>query len=404
MLTSTRHQYMFDESKMSFASLKRPGAIVIIAICVALSAVAPFPAAAQEPAGKAAAAPPSPGGLVSGYMELHYNNPDTQPGQLDFHRFVLLLTHAFSPRLRFTGELEVAHAVVEGLEEEGELELEQAYLDFLVSRSFNIRAGMMLIPVGIINERHEPPVFNGVERPFVDTVIIPTTWFDVGAGVHGEVGNGWRYRMFATAPLDATEFSAAEGLRGGAQQGAAANVRRIAATGRLEYLGLPDLSLGASFWSGESSFALPSVRSSVHVGEADARYHRGRLELRGQFAQVAITDAARLNASLQRLTGISPNVARQLRGFYGEAAYRVWDAGAPRDLVAFIRYENFDTQYRMPEGLLPLKQFDRDAWTTGITYYPDPDVAVKVDYVRVGNQSGLVKRSNAVNLGLGWWF
>jgi hypothetical protein len=397
---------MFDKSKMNFSWLKRLRGLPALWLCVAMASLAPPCASAQEQGDTAATAAPAPppGGLVSGYMELHYNNLDTQPGQLDFHRFVLLLTHAFSPRLRFTGELEVAHAVVEGLEEKGELELEQAYLDFLVSRSFNVRAGMMLMPVGIINERHEPPVFNGVERPFVDTVIIPTTWFDVGAGVHGEVGTGWRYRLFATAPLDATEFSAAEGLRGGAQQGAAANVRRIAATGRLEYLGLPDLSLGASFWSGESSFSLPTVRSTVHVAEADARYHRGRLELRGQFARVGISDAARLNASLQRLTGIMPNVARQLRGFYGEAAYRVWDAGAPRDLVAFVRYENFDTQYRMPDGLLPLKQFDRDAWTTGLTYYPDPDVAVKVDYVRIGNQSGLVKPANAVNLGLGWWF
>ena len=90
------------------------------------------------------------------------------------------------------------------LEDAGELELEQAYVDFLLSRSFNIRAGMMLVPMGIINERHEPPVFNGVERPFVDTVIIPTTWFEVGAGVHGEVGRGLRYRALVVAPLDAT--------------------------------------------------------------------------------------------------------------------------------------------------------------------------------------------------------
>ena len=127
-------------------------------------------------------------------MDFHYNKPELADGRLDFHRFVLLVTHEFSPKIRFVGELELEHAFVEGLEEGGELELEQAYVDFLLSRAFNVRAGMLLMPIGILNERHEPPVYYGVERTFVDTVIVPSTWFEVGAGVHGEIGRGWRYR------------------------------------------------------------------------------------------------------------------------------------------------------------------------------------------------------------------
>jgi hypothetical protein len=76
------------------------------------------------------------------------------------------------------------------------------------------------------------------------------------------------------------------------------------------------------------------------LGEADARYQRGRLELRGEFAQVGISNAAQLNETIGRGTGVPPNIARTLRGFYGEAGYRIWDAGAPRDLVTFVRYEN----------------------------------------------------------------
>ena len=119
---------------------------------------------------------------ISGYMDFHFNNIEHRDATLDFHRFVLLFTHSFSDRVRFVSELEVEHAFVEGLEEAGELELEQAYIDFLVTRELNFRAGMLLVPVGIINERHEPPVYHGVERPFVDTVIVPSTWFEVGAG------------------------------------------------------------------------------------------------------------------------------------------------------------------------------------------------------------------------------
>jgi hypothetical protein len=359
----------------------------------------PAPLVAQAPP----ASEPGPQ-MLSGYMDFHLNKPADGAAVLDFHRFVLLFSHAFSDRIRFVGELELEHGFVEGLEEAGELELEQAYIDFLLTRGFNLRAGMLLAPIGIINERHEPPVYHGVERPFVDTVIVPTTWFEAGAGVHGEVGSGWRYRAYVLAPLNALEFSADEGIRGGRQKGSRADVRNVALTGRVEYAGIRNLQLGVSGWRGESSFAVPRLDTTVGVMEIDARYRRGRLETRAQYAHVSISDAARLNDSIARSSGVDPNVARTLRGWYVEAAYRIWNAGAPRDLVAFARYENFDTQYRMPSGYLPLKEFDREAWVTGITYFPDPDVAVKIDVVHTSNASGFVRLPRTLNIGLGWWF
>ena len=337
-------------------------------------------------------------------MDFHFNRNRGENGVLDFHRFVLLVSHSFSPRIRFVGELELEHAFVEGLEDAGEIELEQAYVDFLLTREFNVRAGMILVPIGIINERHEPPVYHGVERPFVDTVIIPTTWFEAGAGVHGELRRGVRYRAYVMAPLNSLGFSADEGIREGRQKGSNANVRNLAYTGRLEYVGVRNLVLGASGWRGKSTFALPRLDTTVTIGEVDARYRRQRLELRGQFARVGISDAANLNDASGRLIGVSPNVAEGLQGFYGEASYRIWAQGSPRDLVGFVRYENFDTQHRMPPGFLPLKEFDRDAWVTGVSYYPDPDIAVKVDYVWQRNQSTLVTAPRSLNIGLGWWF
>lgn len=342
---------------------------------------------------------------LSGYMELHYNKPEAEDGQLDFHRFVLLVTHEFSPRIRFVGELELEHAFVEGLEEAGELELEQAYVDFLLSRGFNVRAGMLLMPIGILNERHEPPVFYGVERTFVDTVIVPTTWFEIGAGVHGEVGRGWRYRLFVTSPLNAAEFSADEGLRGGRQKGSQANIGRAALTGRVEYLGLRGLTAGVSFWTGHSGFEFrPRFDVPVHLVEADARYSRGRLEARAQFAHVNIDNAGTLNDAITRTTGVNPNIASGLRGAYAEAGYRFIEGRRWGDIGTFVRYENFDTQFRMPAGFVPLPSLDRDAWVVGGTYWPDPDIAVKVDYVIQRNRSTTVDAPNAFNVGLGWWF
>jgi hypothetical protein len=342
---------------------------------------------------------------LSGYMELHYNKADHADGVLDFHRFVLLVTHEFTPKIRFVGELELEHAVVAGLEESGELELEQAYLDFLLTRGFNVRAGMLLMPVGILNERHEPPVFYGVERTFVDTVIVPTTWFEVGAGVHGEVGHGWRYRAFVTAPLNAAEFSAGEGIREGIQKGSEANIGRVAMTGRVEYVGVRGLTAGASFWTGKSGFAFrPRFDVPVSVVAADARYTRRRLELRAQFADVAIDNAGALNDAIGRTTGVNPNIASGLRGAYAEAGYRILEGWRAGDVGVFARYESYDTQNRMPAGYLPLEQFDRDAVVVGATYWPDPDIAVKVDYVIQRNQSATIDAPNLFNVGLGWWF
>ena len=350
-------------------------------------------------------APEPPRTALSGYMDFHFNNPEFSDAQVDFHRFVLLVTHSFSERIRFVGELELEHAVVEGLEEKGELELEQAYVDFLLSRSFNVRAGMMLMPIGIINERHEPPVYYGVERPFNDTVIIPTTWFEAGAGVHGELGRGWRYRAFIVAPLDAAEFSAEEGLREGRQKGSEANVGRPAVTGRVEYVAVRGLTLGASGWSGRSGFQFrPVFDVPVSLAEVDGRYSRRRLELRGQFSQVWIDNAGQLNEALALRVGVKPNIARVLRGFYGEAGYRAISNAAFGDVGAFVRYENFDTQFRMPTGYVGLPQFDRDAWVVGATYWPDPDVAVKFDYSLVRSRSSVVQVPDSFNVGLGWWF
>jgi DtxR family Mn-dependent transcriptional regulator len=342
---------------------------------------------------------------LSGYMELHFNNPEFSDAQLDFRRFVLLVTHDFSEHIRFVGELELEHAVVEGLEEKGELELEQAYVDFLLKRSFNVRAGMLLMPIGIINERHEPPVFYGVQRPFNDTFIIPTTWFEVGAGVHGEIGRGWRYRAYIVAPLDAAEFTAEEGVREGRQKGSEANIGQPGVTGRLEYVAIRGLTLGASGWSGKSGFQFqPVFDVPVSLAEFDARYSRRRLEVRGQYSQVWIDNAGRLNDALGIRVGVNPNIARVLRGFYGEAGYRVFSHSRFGEVGTFARYENFDTQFRMPAGYVGLPEFDRDAWVLGATYWPDPDVAVKFDYSIVRNRSTVVQAPNSLNIGLGWWF
>ncbi len=340
----------------------------------------------------------------AGYMESHLNHDNANPTIFDFHRFVLLFGHGFGDHIRFWSELELEHAFVEGQERSGEIALEQAYLDFLVKPKLNFRAGMVLAPIGIINERHEPPSFNGVERPFVDTFIIPTTWFGSGGGILGDLGKGFSYKAYLMTSLDATGFSAAEGFRGGLQNGFLENAQHMAPVGRLEYRGIPGLNLGTSFWTGETGFNLRNIKGQARLFEFDGRYHKGRFEGRGEFANTHLDNAAEINRALQRQTGINPNIAESMRGFYLEGGAHLLPEGSKHDLVSFYRYEYFNTQYRMPRGFLPLNQFDRSAHVVGITYYPYPDVALKFNYNFMRNTSEVVQIPNRWDFGIGWWF
>jgi hypothetical protein len=141
----------------------------------------------------------------------------------------------------------------------------------------------------------------------------------------------------------------------------------------------------------------------VGVVDFDGRYHTGLFAIRGEFAQIFIDGADALNDLRQRTAGVNPNIARQMRGFYIEPSLRPLPK-LPFDTAVFVRYENFDTQFRMPPGVLPLKQFDRAAWIVGASYFPDPDIALKIDYSVVRNRSSRFSSVDSLNVGLGWWF
>jgi hypothetical protein len=267
-----------------------------------------------------------------------------------------------------------------------------------------LRAGMVLSPVGIVNERHEPPSFNGVERPFVETTIIPTTWRELGVGVTGDLGRGFRYRGYLTSSLDASRFSAEGGISEGRSRGFEASMRNPAKVIRLEYAGVRRLTLGASMYSGHAGFNTPGVNPRVNLFEFDGRYSYRRVDFRGLFANTWVSRAAELNRRLQLETGVNPNVASQMRGYYMEPAFHVLPRRARNDVILFARYEKYNTQQRMPVGYQPLRQFNRSSWVTGVTFKPTADVAIKFDYNFNRNESAFVRALNGINLGIGWWF
>jgi hypothetical protein len=345
---------------------------------------------------------------VGGYGEVHYTNPTgpASPGIVNVKRFVVYLAHSFTDRLAFRSELEVEDTKVEGGAPGGEVALEQAYLDYQVSSAFTVRAGLVLPPIGIVNEVHEPPTFNGVERPQFDNDVIPTTWRDIGIGAVGTLPGsaGLSYRVYLVNGLRADGFDAASGIRGGRQEGKEASFANPSMTGRLEWAG-PGLKLGGSFWYGGSANQDPALGSgtfdnAVAVIAADARYDLGPLMFRGVLANVSIGDAEAINAAY------GGQVGSRIAGGYVEAAYNLLAALAPSStqrLNSFLRYENYNTQAGVPTGVVRDDALARRITTFGLSYKPVYNVVFKGDYQLQRNKAD-IGEGEVLSLGVGYQF
>ena len=322
---------------------------------------------------------------IGGYGEVHYTNRSGRntPAEVNLRRFVVYLAHTFDEHISFRSELEVEDAKVEGGSAGGEVALEQAFLDYRFSDRLTLRTGLVLIPVGIINETHEPPTFNGVDRPAFDHDVIPTTWRELGVGIVGAlpVAEGLSYRLYVVNGLKASGFSDAEGIREGRQEGRNASFANPSLTGRLEWV-RPGLRVGGSFWyggtaAGDTLLGSGTFTAPVALFSADARYDRGALSLRGVVATISVSDADTINA----LYGTA--VGSRISGGYVEGAYNVLTVLAPRSkqrLNAFVRHERYDTQADVPTGTTRGRQFARRVTTLGLTYKPLWNVAFKGDY------------------------
>ena len=345
---------------------------------------------------------------VGGYGEVHYTNatgPNT-PGIVNVRRFVLYLAHTFSEKLAFRSELELEDAKIEGGEAGGEVAMEQLYLDYLISPAFTMRAGLVLPPVGIVNEIHEPPTFNGVDRPAFDQVVIPTTWREIGVGAVGAIpgSSGLSYRVYLMNGLKAAGFTAASGIRGGRQEGKEASFANPSVTGRLEWA-RPGLRLGGSFWYGgsanqDSLLGTGAFDNAVALVSADARYDVGPFMFRGVVAHISVADADAIDAVY------ATQVGSRIAGGYIEAAYNVLSALAPASaqrLNAFLRYENFDTQAGVPAGVVKDETLARRITTFGLSYKPIYNVVLKGDYQLQRNKAG-VGEGELLALGVGYQF
>ena len=351
---------------------------------------------------------------VGGYGELLYQNFDDRrddgaasgrTDEVDLVRAVLYFGYKFDDRFLFNSEIEYEHGTTgAGSEAKGEVSVEFAYLDFLARKEIGVRAGLILLPVGFVNELHEAPVYLGARRPETENRILPTTWRELGAGVFGEVGPV-SYRAYVVNGLDAAGFNAGSPIRGGRQKGSRARAEDFGVTGRLDFIGVPGFLVGLSGYAGDSAqgrlAAGEGFDARVSIWDAHAEWRFRGLQLRGLAAFGRIGDAAAVNV-LRNATGAA-SVGERFEGGYVEGGFDVLSLrGGSASLVPFVRYEGLDTQKRVPAGFARDRANDVRVWTVGANYRPIPQIVVKLDYQDFQNEART--GVDQWNLGLGWLF
>ena len=351
---------------------------------------------------------------VGGYGEAVYDNPsdsgqDDQPSgatdRVDLVRNVLYVGYKFSDRILFNSELEVEHATTgEGDEEKGEVSAEFAYLDFKPWKSVGLRAGLLLMPVGFVNEMHEAPVFHGARRPSVETAIIPTTWRENGAGVFGDTGPV-QWRAYLVAGLSSAGFEA-DGIREGRQGGSDSLAEDLAFSARADFTGVSGLLAGASVFTGNSgqgaTVGAAEIGGRLTLFEGHAQYDWRGLQLRVLGARTRIEDAALINEQ-NGLTG-AESIGECQHGWYAQAAFDVmtlWPAGR-WSVAPFVRYEQLDTQAEVPDGFLKDPANDRSVLVAGVDVKPIPNVVIKADFQSDRNQART--GTNRFHLAVGYLF
>jgi hypothetical protein len=327
----------------------------------------------------------------------------------DVRRLVLFVAHSFNDKLRAYTEIELEHAK--------EAEIEQAFVDYKVLGDYlGVRAGLILVPMGIINEVHEPPVFNGVVRPRVETAVIPSTWREIGAGFFGHPTDWLRYQAYAMAALDPLGIDAG-GLAGARGGGAVSKAKAWAAVGRVEIEPILGLVIGASGYAsdaGKNGTYHLRDRTAVDMSvpilgyTLDARFRRAGLEWKILFAEWHLPEAGALmhaydDAGKPLFADRTKPVPTRMRGAYVEGGYDVLRPfRVSHQLVPFARLEYYDTQSAVPEGFTANPTYSVREYTFGASYRPIREVVLKGDYQLRNRKAG--PDETQINFGVGFMY
>ena len=346
---------------------------------------------------------------LSSYGEITYARPrsDSSATQADIARFVLGYQHRFDSKTKVVAELEVEHAVTSSTDA-GEVAVEQVYVEHRLNDTYGLRAGVFLMPLGLINQNHEPNTFYSVNRPLVETAIIPSTLREAGIQIFGEHDNGISWSAGITTGYDLTKWDPLNGesvespLRTLHQEGQLARAKDLSLFAAVDWRGIPGLRVGAGITSGKAShgtkdFLAPDSR--VTLADIHAQWTPGAWDFSAVYARGSISGAGRLNASF---AGAPYLVPKSFDGYYAQAAYKI-PLGGDYRISPFTRIERVNTGRSFDgvvAGLNPTAYDTETVWTTGVSFNIAPTVVLKADYQKYK----IVKDADRLDLGLGFSF
>lgn len=357
----------------------------------------------------------SDGFNMGSYGEAHYNQEFVegtfQNGKADLHRLILFMGYKFNEKLSFFTEIEFEHV--------NELAVEQAYVNYAFKSWANFKAGVLIMPMGYVNEFHEPTLFNGVERSSVDKYIIPSTWREMGFGFHGILKPvNLKYQLYMINGFSgyngAARISGSSGLRSSRQSASNAIMRKPAVVGKMTFYGLNGLRLGISGYHGTSESSLydgldrnnaaaiataDSSTVGISMAAFNAHYNWKNIHLMAVGNITSLSNADAYN----EFTG--SNVGTQIMGYYGEVAYHIGlksEQEYPK-LIPFVRYENYNTHHAVGRDMTANEAYHREILTGGISLQPTPGTTFKADYQFIKNVAN-PKPTGMLNIGFGYWF
>jgi hypothetical protein len=399
-------------------------------------------------------ASPVAGLSIGAYGEMKYGfqqNPAAfgqwQNG-FDAHRLVLLPTYQITDNIIFNAEIEFEHAGT-GFDADDKLhgtaEIEQVWVDFKIVDPFNWRApGIDLVPIGYINEHHEPTQFYSVRRPELYNGLIPSTWKAPATSVYGTIAEGWTYTIQASSSLEdfggdfATRTDAntvppfpigyGAGIDGHTALAFSLPVRGdfrqlsndIAGAIQISYSPpqLPGFSGSTSAYytpntTPRGAYANTGMllgRSSLAMFDTEFRYRIPDTgwEARAEYVFAQFGNPANLRANNDG--DPTNNVGKTMYGYSGELAYHLPLGNiinSEWELVPFYRYtyQNFQTAgFAGIDINAPTGAGQTQFHNAGIAVFPSPQIVLKATYQKVINRDPLGARADSVLGGVGFFF
>ena len=349
---------------------------------------------------------------LGGYGELNWANFDGEKkDEFDTQRFIIFLGHKFSDRTRLMSEIEFEHAQVKGGESGGEVAMEQAYIEHSLNNNLDMRAGLQIIPIGITNEYHEPPVFYGMERNNIETKIIPSTWRELGFQLKGKTIGGLEYFGGISTTPDASKFTnpekgAFKGMRVSGKQVVANDMGYYAG---FNFKGIPGLKYGGTVWTGNTAQdgqgkganeeLLKDVKATLTIWDLHAQYDANDWKLTALYAAGTLGDTEIINASAGLSAGSDDAAPEKFSGYYLEAGYKGLNLGG-YNVQPFARYADYDMQKEVAPGFAINTANADTVITYGVSMYLEKDVVLKLDHQDFDFNGA----NDSINIGIGWMF